>query len=486
MTGYFAWVSVKIEKREKPRIVVIGAGLAGLTAAWKLAESFGDRVLLLEQEDFTGGMAHTFSEGDLSYDFGSHRIHPTFAPEAMSLFRELLGEDMVLRERRGRLRLNGRYMDYPPDLAGFVKALGFGAALRGGMSFLATRLGGRGDDGAALSYEECMTRRAGKVIYDLFYSPYAWKVYGIDPKTLSAHAAKTRVSLKKPLAIARDIVLRRKTEKKYFYYPRHGIGTIAQELERRFLNSAGELLTGAIVQTIGVGPERVRELIFRDQGRTVSLPVELLISTIPLNELAGLVAPLPPPPVKASAKALKWRAIRFLYLDVKRDFCCESETYYYPETRYAFGRISEPKRFSPHMIRAEGKTVLCVEVLCNVGDRFWKMQDGELLRHVKDDLQQVGLLASEREIDRIFSKRLPAVYPIYDLAWQDNFQTVYRFLDGLRNLYLIGRGGLFLHNNMDHSIVMGLKAADFIAANGDKTAEWTAGLADFRHFEVRD
>jgi len=472
--------------RNEGRIVVLGAGLAGLTAAWKLAETFGSRVLLLEREKFTGGMAHTFSQGDISYDFGSHRIHPSFAPEAMALIRELMGEELLLRERHGRLRLCGRYMHYPPDLASFLKGLGFTNTLRGGAGFLAAKLRPPIEDGRMLSYEDCMTRRAGKAIYDLFYSPYAWKVYGIDPKTLSSDAAKTRVSLKKPFAIARDLVLPNKPEKKFFYYPYRGIGTLAEELEKRFRGCGGELLTNASPEVIDMVSNRVREVSFRHDGRISSAGVDTLVSSIPLNGLISVMKPIPSPCVAESAQALKWRAIRFLYLRVNRESCCESETYYYPETRYIFGRISEPKRFSPYMVRKDGKTVICVEVLCGVGDGFWRMEDADLFQYVQNDLKQLGLLRSEKEVSRIFSKRLPAVYPIYDIPWLDNFRAVQRFLNGVHNLYAIGRGSLFLHDNMDHAIQMGLTLAKYIASNDGKTDQWTAALAGFRHFEVRD
>jgi len=473
-------------ERSGKTIVVIGAGLAGLTAASKLAEAYGTRVLLLEREKFTGGMAHTFSEGDISYDYGSHRIHPAFCPDGLGLIRELLGEELMLRERRGKLRLGGKYMHYPPDLVDFLRGLGMSATLRGGASFLATRLFSPRDDGLTPSYETCMTRRTGKVIYDLFYSPYAWKVYGIDPRTISAHASKTRVSLKKPLTIARDLILPKKQEKKYFYYPYRGIGTIAEELQKRFVSSGGQLLTGVTLQSIRTQSGRVHEVVFRHSGGTISVPTDILIPTIPLKNLAGLFKPASPSAVTESARALKWRGIHFLYICLNRDFCCESETHYYPERRYVFGRMSEPKRFSPHMIRAEGKTILCVEVPCNVGDRFWEMGDDELLRHLLDDLRELDLIASEEEIHRIFSKWLPAVYPVYDLPWQDNYEIIYRFLNSIPNLYPIGRGSLFLHDNMDHAIRMGLEAADFIVSHHDKNDAWSEIAATFRHFGVRD
>ena len=465
--------------------MVIGGGLAGLTAASKLAEAYGSRVLLLERESFTGGMAHTFSDGDISYDFGSHRIHPAYDPGALALIRDLVGSDLKLRDRRGKLRLNGRYMNYPPDLPGFLKGLGIGASLRGATSFLAERLRPHRGDGFPLSYETCMIRRAGKVIYDLFYSPYAWKVYGIDPKTISAHAAKIRVSLKKPLAVARDLLLPKKAEKKFFYYPYRGIGSIPDELQKRFLQSGGELLTDVSVQAVRIRSGRIRELVFRHGGDRTSVPVEVLIPTIPVNDLVPLFSPRPAGAIAHGALALRWRAIRFLYLCIRRDFCCESETYYFPETRFHFGRISEPKRFSPHMVREDGRTVLCIEVLCNVADPFWNMPDAALLRHLIHDLRQLGLVTSMKEIDRIFSRRLPAIYPIYDLAWERNFETVHRFLDGIPNLYPIGRGSLFLHDNMDHAIRMGQEVAQFILGDRDGRA-WPDVAASFRHFEVRD
>jgi len=478
---------VNIREEGTGKIVIIGAGLAGLTAGWKLAEAFGRRVVLLERESFTGGMAHTFSEGEISYDFGSHRIHPSYAPEAMALIREVIGESLLLRERGGKLRLNDRYMNYPPDLGSFLRGLGIGVSLRGAASFLAARLSSRPARGGAaeLSYEECMRRRAGKVIYELLYSPYAWKVYGIDPRIISAHAAKTRVSLKKPLAVARDL-LSPKKEKKFFYYPDGGIGRIGEELEKRFLGCGGELLTGVSVEAVRVSSRRISEVLFRRAGRVLSIPADIVVSTIPVHDLVQLLSPGVPSGVAHSALALRWRAIRFLYLCLQKEFCCEAETYYFPEMRYIFGRISEPKRFSPHMVRADGKTLICIEVLCNVADHFWQMPDRELLGHVLGDLKQLGIIASGKEISRVFSKALPAVYPIYDLSWQENLQSVHRFLGGIPNLYLIGRGSLFLHDNMDHAIRMGQMLGEFVASNRDKNREWPEVAAAFRHFEVRD
>ena len=473
-------------RQNEERIVILGAGLAGLTAAWKLAEQFSGRVLLVEREAFTGGMAHTFRDGEISYDFGSHRIHPSSSPEAMEVIRDLAGEELMLRDRHGRLRLNGRYMNYPPDLASFLKGLGLVNTIRGGMSFLAAKVRPRLENGCSLSYEDCMTQRAGRAIYDLFYAPYAWKVYGIHPRTLSSHAAKTRVSLKKPLAMARDLIVPPKAERKHYYYPYRGIGTLAEEIEKRFLACGGELMLGAWPEAVCVQRNRVREVVVNQQGSLRSVRAGTLVSAIPLGNLIRLMQPSPPSGVAEGAKGLKWRAIRFLYLCVNREFCCESETYYYPERRFLFGRISEPKRFSPHMVRVGGKTVLCVEVLCGAGDGLWQMDDKDLFRRVQDDLKELGLIRSEKEVERVFSKRLPAVYPIYDIPWPDKFRTVQGFLNGVENLYAIGRGSLFLHDNMDHAIQMGLSISEHLIRNDRKRGEWTAALAGFRHFEVRD
>jgi hypothetical protein len=114
------------------------------------------------------------------------------------------------------------------------------------------------------------------------------------------------------------------------------------------------------------------------------------------------------------------------------------------------------------------------------------MGDADLFRYVQKDLKELGLLRSEKEVYRVFSKRLPAVYPVYDIPWPNNFQTIQRFLNGVHNLYAIGRGSLFLHDNMDHAIQMGLKLAQYVTTRHEKTDEWITALAGFRHFEVRD
>ena len=477
-------------RRKAPRkngsIVVIGAGLAGLTAASKLAETLGSRVLLLERKNFTGGMAHTFTEEDLSYDYGSHRIHPAFGEDAMALIRELTGEKLMLRERRGKLRLGGKYMHYPPEFVDFLRGLGIRNTVRGGASFVATKLFPPSFDGVAPSYETAMIRRTGQAVYDLFYAPYAWKVYGIDPKTISPHASKTRVSLKKPLTLVRDIVLPKTRQKKYFYYPYPGIGMIAEELEKRLVSAGGRVLTGVDVRAMRMKSRRIQEVLFRHNGRDQAVATDLLIPTISINGLIELFARRPPAGVTEAARSLKWRGLRFLYICLNKDRCSESETHYYPESRYAFGRMSEPKLFSPHMVRSEGKTVLCVELPSHVGDPFWSMKKERMLDRIFGDLRELGLVGSKDEIFRLFSKRLPSVYPIYDLPWEENFNTVHRFLETVPNLYPIGRGSLFLHDNMDHAIRMGLQAAAFIATHFEKNDAWSEVAGTFRHFGVRD
>jgi protoporphyrinogen oxidase len=219
----------------------------------------------------------------------------------------------------------------------------------------------------------------------------------------------------------------------------------------------------------------VRELVVEHDGTTKTLPVAAVVSSAPLAALLRLLEPAAPPAVIADADSLHWRAIRLLQVVLNRPRCLDGETYYFPETAYCFGRVSEPPLFSEALRGAVGTTALNIEVICSAGDAVWQLDEAAFLQHVLRDAELLGLFRAG-EIIAARSLRLPAVYPVYDRGYRARLERVFGWLRGIENLYSIGRGGLFLHANTDHSLHLGLQLAEHLASADARAGGWNAVL----------
>jgi protoporphyrinogen oxidase len=390
-------------------------------------------------------------------------------------------------------------MHYPPTLADFVAALGPVEIARCALSLGAARaraLGSRNghagsaddDPSRVESYEDRLLGSVGRRAYDLFYAPYARKLYGMDPRAVHARAAKKRVTTANPWAVARAAAAKsvqsRAARNGHFFYPAGGFGSIPAALEREAGKCGVEVRTGAAVREIRVEGGRAAGVLLERDGGVESLEVETLVSSIRLDHLVGLVRPEAPPGVLAAARALRWRGIRLLQTTIARDRCLDGETYYFPEEEYLFGRISEPSQFSARLAGARGETTLNIEVICSPGDAVWSLDEEAFLARVLVDVERVGIFR-RAEIRSHRSLRLPSVYPVYDRAYAGNLETALRWVEGLGNVYSTGRGGLFLHGNVDHSIFLGLRLAEHLARPGARSPGWREGIPD-ELFQVRD
>ncbi len=446
---------------ERPATLILGAGVAGLATAWKLGDLRVAPVIVLERGTQPGGLAGSVDLDGMRLDIGSHRVHPSYFPEALALLRELLGDDLLEVPRRGRLRLNGGYVDYPPTLIDFLGALGPVEIARCAVALVAARVR---RCPVARSYEDYLLPRVGRRAYDLFYAPYARKLFGLPPDQVSVTAARTRITTGRPLAVAARILARRRAgvRSDVFYYPANGFGSIADALLAAARAHGVELRTGATVQRVQTDGRRVRAVVFAVDGAPATLPAETVVSTLPLDLLVGLVEPAPPARVQAAAAGLRWRGIRLLQVVLARTRCLDGETYYFPEERYCFGRISEPPQFSPRLRSRPDRTALNIEVICSPGDALWACDEAAFFDRVLHDVGTIGLF-DPGDVVAHRSIRVPAVYPVYDLAYREHLTEVLGWADSFENLYTIGRGGMFLHGNTDHSIHLGLRLAAHLA-----------------------
>ncbi len=277
----------------RTRVAVLGAGPAGVGAAWQLTQRDLADVTVVEQRDDVGGNAASFELDGIPVDFGSHRLHPACKPFILEDIRKLLEDDLLTRPRHGRIRLRGRWIAFPlraADLALHMPwSFGMGVVWDGiGKAFSQSRTGGDETFGAVLE------RGLGRTICRDFYFPYAAKMWGVPPEELSATQAYRRVSA---LSLAKMVgkVFGRKLgsggARRHFYYPRMGYGQISRSMASVARDGGAEIHLGTRVGKIRLGsPHRIE---MESDGNIHTIEAEHVWTTIPVNVLTKIVDPPP-------------------------------------------------------------------------------------------------------------------------------------------------------------------------------------------------
>ncbi|MBI2864099.1 MAG: FAD-dependent oxidoreductase [Chloroflexi bacterium] len=458
--------------------VIVGGGPAGLAAAYRLTRHSGQDVLLIEKDPVLGGLAAGFSQGDYTLDFGPHRLHASTDPAVLADLRQLLGDELEVRPRMGRIRLGESFFPYPVGPSSILR-LGPGKALALSAGVLASRLARPSPSPA--SYETAITARLGEPFYRLFYGPYAEKVWGMSGNRIAADQAERRVNQRGLTDLLR-LALGRNTSK-YYYYPRGGFGRIPGAFAQALVAS-GSARTAfpATVKSVGWDSGGVRTIEYSTGDDEARVRADHLVWTAPLAELIRLLDPPAPPAIQQAIGRLRHRAVVLCYVVLATPCVGYADTYYFPERRYPFNRVTEQKNFS-HSLVPSDRTVLCLDLACDAGDDLFRASDKALGKLVLPALEEVGL-ADSRQVVEVFSRRFPLAYPVYDLDYDACLRPALDWLGGFENLWLVGRHGLFLHNNTHHSIQMGYHAADAIVTRNRQ--RWPAAVSDFLTFRVAD
>ncbi|WP_138935624.1 protoporphyrinogen/coproporphyrinogen oxidase [Roseovarius arcticus] len=479
-------VSQSTEGRTKPHIVILGAGPAGLAAAHALTRSGQAKVTVIERAPRAGGNSASFEVDGVTCDYGSHRFHPAAEPEVMDDVKALLGDDLLLRPRHGRIRLGGRWIHFPLKLTDALMRLPkpFALSLIGDMVLKRFR---QKNEGPA-TFSTVLYDGLGPTISEHFYFPYVRKLWGLDPKELAVTLAERRVGSGSVGKILMKMVrllpgLRSETGGR-FYYPRRGFGQIQEALQSSARENGAEFMFDTEITRIERDETRIGAVHIRDGDGTRRITGDLILSTIPLTGLTRLIDE-PPAEVVDAARAIRFRGMILLYLVLETDQFTEFDAHYFPELSIPISRMSEPKNYSAST-EPKGVTVLCAELPCDPGEEWWDMQDDELGRHFTDWLDQLGLPVTA-PVRRCETRRLSHAYPVYDLEYQSRFETVDNWLLGLDGLLVFGRQGLFAHDNTHHAFAMAYGAADCIDADGQvDRAKWNRYREVFATHIVED
>jgi protoporphyrinogen oxidase len=458
-----------MSKDKIKKVVVLGGGPAGLSAAWKLARG-GFDLELIELESQVGGLCRTIKHGDFYFDLGGHR----FLTQDKTVFDEIKGlmkDDIVVRPRKSVIRLKGKFFDYPLGAKDLLKKMNPLITAKCFIDYLITMVINKINPKQDLSLQDWITHRFGKSLYDIYFGPYSEKLWGMSPTQISADWAAQRISLLNLWDVFLRLLGKKvdapKTYAEEYLYPKQGIGMISDRQADEIRKFKGKIHLKSRVSKIAIKDNQIQSVHFETNGSKHKIDPDYVINTIPLPDFVRMIDPLPENNIIETSKKMKFRGLRFLNIKLNREQVSDNNWIYIPERQYLFFRIQEPKNWSPYNVPA-GKTSLILEIASDKGDDIWDKPDEEILKRCVKDLKALGL-DIEKDIIECFSTRAPYSYPIYDLDYKEKIKVIVDYLDKYENLISCGRQGLYRYNNMDHSIKMGFLAADHLLSDIPKS-----------------
>jgi protoporphyrinogen oxidase len=446
------------------RALIIGGGPAGLTAAYELTRAAVPVTVLEESAERVGGLSRTERYKGFQFDIGGHRFFSKNR-EIEDFWTEILGEEMLVRERLSRIYYRGRFFDYPLKAMNVLINLGpINVALALG-SYTRARLRPIPDP---VSFEDWMINSFGRRLYKTFFKTYTEKVWGIPCSEISADWAAQRIRGLSMIALLKATLLPKrrgpreaviKTLADRFRYPTHGPGQMWETVSKRILERGGEVILGGRVDRIERGGQGVKRVSAAAGGERREYEGSHFLSSMPVRDLVEALDPAAPAEVLRAARSLKYRDFVAVALIVDEEHVFPDNWIYIHGPSVFLGRIQNFKNWSPSMVPDPKLTCLGLEYFCSEGDTLWSRSDADLIGLGRSELAAIGLADPAKVRDgRVV--RVHKAYPVYDDEYREHIATIRRFIDTeIPNLQLIGRNGMHKYNNQDHAMMTGLLAA---------------------------
>jgi UDP-galactopyranose mutase len=480
-------------------VVVIGAGPAGLTAAYELVKRRRP-VTVLEGDSMVGGISRTAEREGWRFDIGGHRFF-TKVPEVEALWHEILpDEDFLLRPRMSRIYYDGKLYDYPLRASNALRNLGPVEAVRCVASYVWARIRPpRNTD----TFEGWVVSRFGRRLYEHFFEAYTRKLWGVEPRELPADWAAQRIKNLSLLSAALNALLPRRNQKditsliEEFQYPKYGPGMMWETAARKVAEGGGEVVLEQKVRTVhwepGRGVTGVTTVVTGGYGSGAGAPeasrtdvgaehhhrADHVISTMPYSSLVHALDPKPPVEVLSAADSLKYRDFLTVALVLPVEAGFPDNWIYIHNPDVKVGRIQNFGSWSPYLVK-DGRTCLGLEFFVNVGDETWNSSDEALIAQASRELEELGL-AKATDVERGFVVRMPKAYPFYEPGYKDAVATIREWMDeNTPNLHPVGRNGMFRYNNQDHSMLTALLTVRNIA-DGASHDVWEVNVEEDYH-----
>jgi protoporphyrinogen oxidase len=465
------------------RVLVCGAGPAGLTAAYLLGRG-GTRVTVVEASSEVGGLARTSRYKQFAFDIGGHRFFTKVRP-VQALWNELLGDDLIDVPRLSRIHYRGRFFQYPLRAGDALVGLGLWRTSRVLLSYLWSRLR---PSPVEENFEQWVSNRFGSELYRIFFKTYTEKVWGIPCTEIRSEWAAQRIQ---GLSLARAILSATPLQRRSngirtlideFKYPRLGPGQMWERCRDRIRAQHGEVLMQHRVESFETDGRRVIACKVHTPDGPRRLEAEHFISTLSLKALVRAFGERTPKAVRAAADRLSYRDFILVALIMDRANLFPDNWIYVHTPGVAVGRIQNFNNWSPAMVPVPDTTVLGLEYFCSQGDALWSKSDAELLALAAQELDALGLAAGTHVRDGTVVRVLEA-YPVYDASYQESVRTVREFVDPLENFHTVGRNGMHKYNNQDHSMLTAMLVVENL--HGAANDVWSVNCDSEYQEEVR-
>ncbi|MCC7519971.1 MAG: NAD(P)/FAD-dependent oxidoreductase [Verrucomicrobiae bacterium] len=462
-------------------VVVVGAGPAGLTAAYDACRA-GMKVAVLEQTGVVGGISQTASYRGYRFDIGGHRFF-TKVREVEAMWREVLGDRFLRVRRLSRIHYKGRFFHYPLRPMNALVNLGVLTSLGCVASYLWTRVFPCRPEN---HFEAWVSNRFGRRLFRIFFKTYTEKVWGIPCAKIQAEWAAQRIkglSLWKAIYDALFKPRRKETSLiEEFDYPEFGPGQMWEAVRDRVVALGGDVAMNAPVIEWRHDGTRVTSVLARVPGGVREVAGAQFLSSAPIRELAHALRPAAPQEVLDAADRLHYRDFLVVCLVIRAEKLFPDNWIYIHSPEVRVGRIQNFKNWSPKMVPDPSRTCLGMEYFCFEGDDLWTEKDERLVALATEELGRLGL-ADPALVEDGAVVRMPKAYPVYDEGYREALAAVRRYLERFGNLQLVGRNGLHRYNNQDHSMLTAMLAIRNL--RGERHDLWEVNAEQEYHEEGR-
>ncbi|MGE5567890.1 MAG: NAD(P)/FAD-dependent oxidoreductase [Rhodospirillales bacterium] len=443
---------------EQYPVVIIGAGPAGLTAAYELSKN-SVRSVVLEKDSVVGGLSRTADYKGYLFDIGGHRFF-TKVSLVDRMWHEVLGPDFIKRPRLSRIYYKSKFFHYPLEPVNALMGLGIFESFLCGLSYVRAKLF---PEKPEENLEAWVSNRFGKRLFNTFFKTYTEKVWGIPCREIQAEWAAQRIKGLSFTSVIWNALRPKRDQSKQeviktliheFEYPRRGPGMMWTKTKEIVEARGSRVVLRAPAERIYWEPGGVKAI--RAGGRLYS--GDHFISSMPIRELIQRLDPEPPENVRRAAGDFRYRDFLTVALMVRGTNLFPDNWIYVHDPNVAVGRIQNYSNWSPEMVPEPGMSCLGLEYFCFEGDRLWTTPDADLIAMAKKELETLGLVDPKNVVDGAVL-RVEKAYPIYDGVYRRGLAAVREFLKMVPNLQLVGRNGMHRYNNQDHSMLTAMLAA---------------------------
>ncbi|MEI9943095.1 MAG: NAD(P)/FAD-dependent oxidoreductase [Chitinophagaceae bacterium] len=518
---------------EKKTIVIIGAGPAGLTAAYELIKTGNYIPVIIEKLDIPGGLCRTVNYRGNRIDIGGHRFFSK-SDKVLDWWLKILplennasgeidiayqnkskiftvgsietdsstDDVMLLRNRKSRIYFLKKLFPYPISLSfSTLKKLGIGRSFKIVFSYLASKLFPSKPEN---TLKDFLLNRFGKELYKTFFEDYTRKVWGVDPEKIPAEWGRQRIKGVSAYKIIINALKKKKKNDIYqkdtetsliekFLYPKYGPGQLWEKVASEIITNDGVILYNHDVTLVNADNDFIKNIsiVNVDTGEIKTINGDFFISTMPVKDLINSLRPAPGNHLIQIANGLEYREFITVGLLVKKlklkdqdENFIRDNWIYIQEKGVKIGRLQIFNNWSPYMANNPDTVWLGLEYFCNEGDELWSMPENELLKFAEKELIQIGILYDNTVLDGTVIK-VEKAYPGY-FGTYDKMDELRDYLNGYKNLFLAGRNGMHRYNNQDHSMLTAMEVVNkIIKGDTDKTSIWAINTETDYHEEEK-